>query len=67
MVEKILPLTIASSIKLLPEATHLVRGPVQFVAAAAGLFVVLADVNHLLLTLPDQVTPHARDIFKPVT
>lgn len=48
--------------------THLVRGSVLFAAAAAGLPVVLADVNHLpLAALPDQVTPHAGDIFKPVT
>lgn len=50
------------------EVSHLVWGSVQFAAAAAGLFVVLTDVNHLPLTaLPDQVTPHAGDIFKPVT
>lgn len=48
--------------------THLVRGPVQLAAAATRLFVVLADVHHLpLAALPDQVTPHTRDIFKAVT
>lgn len=34
----------------------------------AGLFVVLADVNHLTFgALLNQVPPHTRDIFKPVT
>jgi hypothetical protein len=47
---------------------HLMWGPVLFLAAYAGLLVVLADMHHLALgALSDQVSPYPRDILKTMT
>ena len=44
---------------------HLMWGPVLFLAACAGLLVVLADMHHLAFgALSDQVSPYPRDILK---
>lgn len=49
-------------------AFHLMWGSVLLPCASGGLFVVLADVHNLPLgALSDQVSAHARNIFKTVT
>lgn len=59
----------ASKMKLQkrPFGFHLMWGPVLLPGASGGLFVVLADVHNLPLgALSDQVSAHARNIFKTV-
>lgn len=50
-----------------PFGFHLMWGPVLLPGASGGFFVVLADVYNLSLgALSDQVSAHARNIFKTV-
>lgn len=48
--------------------SHLMGGAILLATASGRLLVVLADVHHLVLgALPDQVSAHARNIFKAMT
>lgn len=50
-----------------PFGFHLMWGPVLLPGASGGFFMVLADVYNLSLgALSDQVSAHARNIFKTV-